>query len=39
MTDFGQSAPLPELLKHFGFTAEHIRELAHEQIKKNSTGV
>ncbi|MEI6805597.1 MAG: transketolase [Myxococcaceae bacterium] len=39
MTDFGQSAPLPDLLKHFGFTAEHIGELAHEQIKKNSAGV
>jgi transketolase len=39
MTDFGQSAPLPELLKYFGFTAEHIQELAHEQIKKNSTRV
>ncbi len=39
MHDFGQSAPYGVLQKHFGFTAEHIREAAHEQIKKNSTRV
>lgn len=39
MTDFGQSAPLADLLKHFNFTAEHIQELAYEQIKKNSIGI
>lgn len=39
MRDFGQSAPLPDLLMHFGFTAEHIQEVAHEQIRKNSPRV
>jgi transketolase len=39
MTDFGASAPLADLQKHFGFTAQHIQEAAHDQIKKNSTGV
>lgn len=35
MQDFGSSAPAPELFKHFGFTAENIRNKAHEQIEKN----
>lgn len=39
MTDFGASAPLADLQKHFGFTAENIRKAAHDQIKKNSPGV
>lgn len=39
MRDFGASAPLADLQKHFGFTPEHIRDVAYEQIKKNSTRV
>ncbi len=39
MTEFGQSAPAGKLFEHFGFTAENIRRLAHEQAKKNRTRV
>ncbi len=39
MTEFGQSAPAGQLFEHFGFTAENIRRLAHEQAKKNRPGV
>ena len=28
MTSFGESAPAGELFKHFGFTAEHVAEVA-----------
>ena len=36
MRDFGASAPLADLQKHFGFTSENIRKTAHDQIQKNS---
>lgn len=39
MRDFGASAPLPDLQKHFGFTSQQIRKSAHEQIQKNSPRV
>lgn len=32
MTGFGASAPAGELMKHFGFTPEHIVELAKENL-------
>ena len=35
MNTFGASAPLSELLKKFGFTADHIAEMAREQINKH----
>jgi transketolase len=34
MTTFGKSAPLKDLLKHFGFTADHVYAAAKEQLKK-----
>jgi len=33
MHSFGESAPLKALLKHFGFTVEHVVAAAKEQIK------
>jgi transketolase len=33
MHSFGESAPLKSLLKHFGFTVEHVVAAAKEQIK------
>lgn len=32
--DFGASAPIKDLLKHFGFTAEHVVEAARSLVKK-----
>jgi len=32
MTTFGASAPLKELLKHFGFTKERVAEAARKQL-------
>jgi len=34
MTSFGESAPLKDLLKHFGFTADAVYKLAKDQLKK-----
>jgi transketolase len=34
MTDFGLSAPAGVLMKHFGFTVEHVCELAKECLGK-----
>lgn len=34
MKGFGASGPAGVLMKHFGFTPEHIVELAHEVLKK-----
>jgi transketolase len=36
MHTFGASAPLKSLLKHFGFTVEHVIAAAKEQIRNNS---
>ena len=36
MHSFGESAPLKSLLKHFGFTVEHVIAAAKEQIRNNS---
>jgi transketolase len=33
MRSFGASAPLKELLKYFGFTAEHVIAAAREQVR------
>ncbi len=33
MRSFGASAPLKDLLKYFGFTAEHVVKAAKEQLK------
>jgi transketolase len=32
--DFGASAPIKDLLKHFGFTVENVAAKAHETMKK-----
>ena len=34
MRSFGASAPLKDLLKHFGFTIENVLKAAHEQLAK-----
>ena len=34
MRSFGASAPLKDLLKHFGFTAEHVVKAAKEQLTR-----
>ena len=34
MTSFGASAPLKDLLKHFGFTKERVAEEAKKQIAR-----
>ncbi|APH56670.1 Transketolase [Granulibacter bethesdensis] len=36
MHTFGASAPLAELLKHFGFTPHAVAEAAREQVKKHA---
>lgn len=36
MTTFGASAPFKDLMKHFGFTVEHIVEAARLQLKKSA---
>jgi transketolase len=36
--DFGASAPLKDLLKHFGFTGEHVAEEARALLKRLQTG-
>jgi transketolase len=33
-SDFGASAPLKDLLEHFGFTAEHVAEQARALLKR-----
>jgi transketolase len=33
MRSFGASAPLKDLVKKFGFTAEHVVAAAREQVK------
>jgi transketolase len=37
MHTFGSSAPLKDLLKKFGFTAEKVMEAARGQIARSST--
>jgi transketolase len=32
MRSFGASAPIADLMPHFGFTAEHVRAAAMKQI-------
>jgi transketolase len=32
--DFGASAPIKDLLKHFGFTAEHVADAARSLVKR-----
>ncbi len=34
MTTFGKSAPVKDLMKHFGFTAEHVYSAAKEQLAR-----
>jgi transketolase len=34
MRSFGASAPLKDLLKHFGFTADHVVKAAKEQLRR-----
>jgi transketolase len=36
MTTFGASAPQPALYKHFGFTKEHIAEVAKQVAERNA---
>jgi transketolase len=36
MTTFGASAPQKDLYKHFGFTAEHVAEVAKELAERNA---
>jgi transketolase len=36
MTTFGASAPQKDLYKHFGFTAEHVAEVAKECAERNA---
>jgi transketolase len=35
MTTFGKSAPLKDLLKHFGFTADHVYQAARQQLARS----
>jgi transketolase len=35
MTTFGASAPLKDVMKHFGFTAEHVVQAVKAQLGKN----
>ncbi|MGI8841476.1 MAG: transketolase-like TK C-terminal-containing protein, partial [Caulobacteraceae bacterium] len=35
MRSFGASAPIGDLMKHFGFTAEHVHKAALEQIGRH----
>jgi transketolase len=35
MHTFGASAPIKELLKHFGFTVDHVIAAAKEQLAKS----
>jgi transketolase len=35
MEGFGESAPLKDLAKHFGFTTEKVMAAAKEQIQKH----
>jgi len=34
MRGFGASAPIADLMKHFGFTAEHVHEAALKQLER-----
>ena len=36
MRSFGASAPIGDLMKHFGFTAEHVRAAALKQIGRSA---
>jgi transketolase len=36
MTTFGASAPQPALYKHFGFTKEHVAEVAKQVAERNA---
>jgi transketolase len=36
MTTFGASAPAKDLYKHFGFTPEHVAEVAKECAERNA---
>jgi transketolase len=36
MTTYGASAPQKDLYKHFGFTAEHVAEVAKELAERNA---
>lgn len=38
MMSFGASAPIKDLMKHFGFTAEHVIEAARGQLKGVKVG-
>ena len=38
MHSFGASAPIKELLKHFGFTVDHVIAAAKDQLKKVGKG-
>jgi len=38
MHSFGASAPIKELLKHFGFTVDHVLAAARDQLKKAGKG-
>jgi transketolase len=38
MHSFGASAPIKELLKHFGFTVDHVIAAARDQLKKAGKG-
>ncbi len=38
MHSFGASAPIKELLKHFGFTVDHVIAAAKEQVAKAGKG-
>ena len=38
MHSFGASAPIKELLKHFGFTVDHVIAAAKDQLKKAGKG-
>ena len=39
MRSFGASAPLKDLVKKFGFTAEHVVAAAKEQVQLAKQGV
>jgi transketolase len=38
MKSFGASAPLKDLLQHFGFTTEHVVAAAKEQLSRKGQG-
>ncbi|MGH6958700.1 MAG: transketolase-like TK C-terminal-containing protein [Caulobacteraceae bacterium] len=38
MRSFGASAPIKDLMAHFGFTADHVRRAALAQVEKTREG-